>query len=158
MSHLHQKMVDGAEFWISCEWLKALRKASQWQLIKCSPPSTVCWCQCDIRIGNRTSPSADLLHMNTLNKNLLFSWYLKAKYCSKLIIEYAFIWYHWTINFGSNIYVKKVIIFVLSFRLDFTFFLISMRFYKKKTEKTEKTEKVSVLKLYKILYKVAQKL
>ena len=54
--------------------------------------------------------------------------------------------------------MKKVIIFVLSFRLDFTFFLISMRFYKKKTEKTEKTEKVSVLKLYKILYKVAQKL
>ena len=45
-------MVDGAEFWISCKWLKALRKASQWQLIKCSAPSTICWCQCDIRIGS----------------------------------------------------------------------------------------------------------
>ena len=51
MSHWHQQMVDGAEFWISCKWLKPLRKASQWQLIQCSAPSTICWCQCDIRIG-----------------------------------------------------------------------------------------------------------
>ena len=50
MSHWHQQMVDGAEFWISCKWLKALRKASQSQLIKCSAPSTICWRQCDIRI------------------------------------------------------------------------------------------------------------
>ena len=45
MSHWHQQIVDGAEFWISCKWLKALRIASQSQLIKCSAPSTICWCQ-----------------------------------------------------------------------------------------------------------------
>ena len=50
MSHWHQQMVDSAEFWISCKWLKALRKTSQSQLIKCSAPSTICWCQCDIGI------------------------------------------------------------------------------------------------------------
>ena len=50
MSHWHQQMVDGAEFWIDCKWLKALRKASQSQLIKCSAPSTICWCQCDFEI------------------------------------------------------------------------------------------------------------
>ena len=44
-------MVDGAEFWISCKRLKALRKASQSQLIKCLAPSTICWPQCDIRIN-----------------------------------------------------------------------------------------------------------
>ena len=43
MSDWHQQMVDGAEFWISCKWLKALRKASQWHPIKCSGPSTICW-------------------------------------------------------------------------------------------------------------------
>ena len=32
MSHWHQQMVDGTGFWISCTWLKALRKASQSQL------------------------------------------------------------------------------------------------------------------------------
>ena len=48
MSHWHQQMVDGSKSWISCKWLKALRKASQWQLIKCSAPSTIWWCQCDI--------------------------------------------------------------------------------------------------------------
>ena len=37
MSHWHQQMVDGAEFWINCKWLKALREAGQWQLIKCQP-------------------------------------------------------------------------------------------------------------------------
>ena len=47
LSHWHQ---HGAKSWISCKWLKALRKASQWQLIKCSAPSTICWRQCDIRI------------------------------------------------------------------------------------------------------------
>ena len=50
MSDWHQQMVDGAEFWISCKWLKALRKASQWKLIKFSAPSTISWRQCDIRI------------------------------------------------------------------------------------------------------------
>ena len=50
MSHWHQQMVDGAEFWISCKWLKVLRKASQWQLIKLSAPSNICWCQFDIRM------------------------------------------------------------------------------------------------------------
>ena len=50
MWHRHQQMVDGAEFWINFKWLKALRKASQWQLIKCSAPSTISWRQCDIRI------------------------------------------------------------------------------------------------------------
>ena len=50
MSHWHQQMIDGAEFWISCKWLKALWKASKWQQIKWSAPTTICWCQCDIRI------------------------------------------------------------------------------------------------------------
>ena len=52
MSHWHQKIVDGDKFWISfCfKWLKALSKASQTQLIKCSAPFTICWCQCDIWI------------------------------------------------------------------------------------------------------------
>ena len=47
LSHWHQ---HGAKSWISCKWLKALRKASQWQLIKCSAPSTICWHQCDIQV------------------------------------------------------------------------------------------------------------
>ena len=38
MPHWQLQMVDGAEFWISCKWL--LRKASQWELIKCPAPST----------------------------------------------------------------------------------------------------------------------
>ena len=48
MSHWHQQMVNGAKFWISCKWLKAQRKGSQWQLIKCSAPSTICWRQWEI--------------------------------------------------------------------------------------------------------------
>ena len=50
MSYWHQQMVEGDEFWISCKWLTALRKASQSQVIKCSAPSTICWRQCDIQI------------------------------------------------------------------------------------------------------------
>ena len=40
---------DGPEFWISCQWLKLLRKASHWQLIQNPAPSTIVWRQCDIR-------------------------------------------------------------------------------------------------------------
>ena len=38
-------MVDSAEFWISCQRLKILRKASS-----TDQPSTIVWHQCDIRI------------------------------------------------------------------------------------------------------------
>ena len=50
MSHWRHTMVDGAEFWISCQQLRILRKASHWQLIQNLTPSTIVWCQCDIRI------------------------------------------------------------------------------------------------------------
>ena len=43
-------LVDGAEFWIICKWLKLLRKAGPLQLIQNSAPSTIVWCQCDIQI------------------------------------------------------------------------------------------------------------
>ena len=44
-------MVDGTKFWISCNRPKLLRKASRWQLIQSSVPSTIMWRQCDIWIG-----------------------------------------------------------------------------------------------------------
>ena len=50
MSHWHNTMVDGAKFWISCQQLIILRKASHWQLIQNSAPSTIVWRQCDIRM------------------------------------------------------------------------------------------------------------
>ena len=37
--------VDGAEFWISWQWL------NYWQLIQNLAPSTILWCQCYIRVG-----------------------------------------------------------------------------------------------------------
>ena len=48
MSHWRHMMVDGAEFWITCKWLKLLRKAGCLQLIQNSAPSTIGWRQCDI--------------------------------------------------------------------------------------------------------------
>ena len=50
MSHWCQQMVDGAEHLISCDWLAFLSAFSHLQLIQNSAPSTICWCQCDIRI------------------------------------------------------------------------------------------------------------
>ena len=41
---------QGCLFWISCKWLKLMRKASCLQVIKNSLPSVVWWRQCDIRI------------------------------------------------------------------------------------------------------------
>ena len=51
MSHWRHTMVDGAKFWITCKWLTLLRKAGCLQLIQNLAPSTIVWCQCDIRIG-----------------------------------------------------------------------------------------------------------
>ena len=39
-------------YWIHCQWLRILRKASHWQLIQNSGPFTTVWRQCDIRIVN----------------------------------------------------------------------------------------------------------
>ena len=50
MSHWRHTMLDDAEFWISCQQLRILSKASHWQLTKNSAPSTIVWRQCDIRI------------------------------------------------------------------------------------------------------------
>ena len=44
-------MVDGAEHLIRCDWLAFLSAFSYLQLIQNTAPSTICWCQCDIRIG-----------------------------------------------------------------------------------------------------------
>ena len=43
-------MVDGAEHLISCHLLAFLSAFSHLQLIQNSAPSTICWCQWDIRI------------------------------------------------------------------------------------------------------------
>ena len=51
MSHKRHKMVDGAEFWISCQWLAYISILCCRQLIQNSAPSTICWCHCDIWIG-----------------------------------------------------------------------------------------------------------
>ena len=51
MSHWRQQMVDGAEHLISCHWPAFLSAFSHLQLIQNSAPSTICWCQCDIRMG-----------------------------------------------------------------------------------------------------------
>ena len=50
MSHWCHTMVDGAKFWISCQWLAFLSIFSRWQLIQNSAPSTIMWRQCDIQI------------------------------------------------------------------------------------------------------------
>ena len=60
MSHWHHTMVDGAEFWISCQRLKLLWKASQWKLIQSSAPST-------IRIGQTQQFPCWLLVKNLAN-------------------------------------------------------------------------------------------
>ena len=41
MSHWHHRMVDGTEFWISCQWLSLLRIATHWQLIQNLAPSAI---------------------------------------------------------------------------------------------------------------------
>ena len=51
-AHWHHTMVDGAKFWISCQWLAFLSKFSQWQLIQNLGASTILWCQCDIQIDS----------------------------------------------------------------------------------------------------------
>ena len=50
LSHRHHTMVDGTKFWISCQRLKLLRKASRWYWIQNLAPSTSEWCQCDIQM------------------------------------------------------------------------------------------------------------
>ena len=50
MSHWLHTMVDGTKFYISCKWLRSLRKGSHWKLIQNSAPFTIVWCQCDIWI------------------------------------------------------------------------------------------------------------
>ena len=52
-------MVDGAEHLTSCHLLAFLSAFSSIQLMQNSAPSTVYWCQCDIRI--------DLGHSNAWN-------------------------------------------------------------------------------------------
>ena len=41
MSHWHQKMVDGAAFWISCQHLNFLNSLICWQRIQNSAPFTI---------------------------------------------------------------------------------------------------------------------
>ena len=50
MSHWHRRATKGAEFWISCKWLKLLWKAGHLELIQNSAPSVAQWRQCDIRM------------------------------------------------------------------------------------------------------------
>ena len=50
MSHWRHTMVDGAEFWISCQSLALLSILSCCQLIQNPAPSTIVWRQCYIRI------------------------------------------------------------------------------------------------------------
>ena len=52
MSHWCHKMIDGAKFWISCWQLAFLSILSRQQLIQDLVPSTILWCQCDIRIDH----------------------------------------------------------------------------------------------------------
>ena len=50
MSHWRHTMVDGAEFWISCKWPAFLSSFSCLQVIQNLAPSTIVWCQCDIKL------------------------------------------------------------------------------------------------------------
>ena len=52
MSHRCHTMVDGTEFWISCQWLASLSILSRWQLFQNSVLSTIVWRQCAIWINN----------------------------------------------------------------------------------------------------------
>ena len=49
-SDWRHRMVDGAEFWISCKQPAFLSRFSHLQVIQNSAPSTTAWRQCDIRI------------------------------------------------------------------------------------------------------------
>ena len=51
MSHWCHTMVDGVEFWFSCQQLRIPQKASPWKLIQNLAPSTMVWRQCDIKIA-----------------------------------------------------------------------------------------------------------
>ena len=51
MSHWRHTMVDGVEFWFSCQWLRIPRKASRWKLIQNLAQSTIVWRQCEIWIA-----------------------------------------------------------------------------------------------------------
>ena len=55
MSHWRCKMVDGAKFWIICDWLNLLSKAGRLQLIKNLARSTIVRRQYDIRIDSPPS-------------------------------------------------------------------------------------------------------
>ena len=50
ISHWHRLATEGGEFWISCKWLKLLRKAGRLQLIQNAAFSVARQRQCDIRI------------------------------------------------------------------------------------------------------------
>ena len=50
MSHWHHTMVDGARFWISCKRPAFFSSFGRLQLVQNSAPSTIVWCQIDIRI------------------------------------------------------------------------------------------------------------
>ena len=50
MLHWHHMMVDGTKFWISYQQPAFISISSCWQLIQNSVPSTIVWCQYDIRI------------------------------------------------------------------------------------------------------------
>ena len=51
MSHWCCQATEGTIFWISCKWLKSLRKAGHLQLIQNSAPSAARGCQCGIKIA-----------------------------------------------------------------------------------------------------------
>ena len=53
-------MVDGPEFWFSCQQLK-LRKASHFKQIQNLTPSTIVLQQCDIRIETFFAHKVDIL-------------------------------------------------------------------------------------------------
>ena len=75
-------MLDGAKFWINCQRLRILRKASHWQLIQNSAPSTIVWRQCDIRIVWRNILAPKIICFQ--NKSFLApKYFVKSKWHEK---------------------------------------------------------------------------
>ena len=78
MSHWCRRATEGAEFWISCKWLKLLRKAGVLQLIQNSAPSVAQRRQCDIwiwsRIENRVKMSY-YIKPNDISSALVFLYF-----------------------------------------------------------------------------------
>ena len=67
MSHWRHTMLDGAKLWISCEWLAFLNISGRSQMIQNSAPSTIVWCQCDIRIGSNNPQNSQQKSVPDLN-------------------------------------------------------------------------------------------